>query len=266
MTRGIGDPFLTAHEAKAWAESVLVGAPEDSVVVGLSAAAMWSMPLPPAVAQVLRRGRVSVSRRGAATPTRRSKVDGHSIDLPTSHCRVHASMVLTTPARTWVDCAALLPPDHLLAMGDMAMDTGLLTSEELASVVAWARTRRGVVRARKVLPWIRTGVESAQESRLRWHIVANEFPEPDINPEVVLPGSRVVRLDLAYRGLRIGVEFDGEWHIDTQAHDAERRRQLELAGWKVLVATKEDLADPTSFLAELRAEISLRTFVSKHRW
>jgi len=266
MTVGIGENFLNPSDSKRRALIALTGAPHDCVVVGLSAAAIWGMPLPPASAQVLKGGPVSLSRRGAATATRRAKVDGHSIDIPANHVAFLDSLTLTTPARTWVDCAALLSPDHLLAMGDWALGQGLVTLNEMTSIVAWARTRRGVVRAREVLPWIRTGVESPQESRLRWNVVACELPEPDINPEIVLPGARVVRLDLAYKGLRIGLEFDGEWHLGTQEHDAERRRQLEKAGWRVIVATKEDLFDPTAMLTALRSAISERSNVGRRRW
>lgn len=266
MAKGIGEHFLSAQDARNRAHNALVGAPQDSVVVGLSAAAIWGMPLPPSVAQVLVTGPVSLSRRGAATPSRRMKVDGHSIDIPDGHFASLDSLVITTPARTWVDCAALLPCDHLLAMGDYALGQGLVTLDEMNSIVTWARARRGIVRAREILPWIRAGAESAQESRLRWHVVASDLPEPDINPEIVLPGPRVVRVDLAYVGLRIGLEYDGEWHIATQEHDAERRRRLEAVGWKVLVATKEDLLDPRAFVDELRSEIARRSLVGKHRW
>lgn len=266
MARDIGEHFVSATDAKEWARSAVVGVPRDSVVVGLSAAAIWGMPLPPSDAQVLKCRPVSLSRRGAATPTRRQRVDGHSIELPVEHCESYESLVVTSPARTWVDCAALLPHDHLLAMGDWALAKGLLTLEQTNAIVRWARGRRGVVRAREVLPWIRVGAESPQESRLRWHIVADALPEPDINPEIALPGPRFVRLDLAYRGLRIAIEFDGEWHYDTQTHDAQRRRELQAAGWKVIVATKDDLFHPTTVLSELRAEIAQRSVTSRRRW
>ena len=266
MTGDIGEHFVSISDAKERAHAAVLGVPKDSVVVGLSAAAIWGMPLPPSVAQVLRGGPVSLSRRGAAAPIRRPQVDGHSIDIPASHCVTHDSLVLTTPARTWVDCAALVSADHLLAMGDWALDQGMLTLEEIDSIVTWASKRRGVVRAREVRPWIRTGVESGQESRLRWYIVADQLPEPDINPEVVLPGPRVVRLDLAYRGLRIALEFDGEWHVGTQEHDAKRRHELRALGWRVIVATKGDLFDPTNILSELRSEISQRCSISRRRW
>jgi very-short-patch-repair endonuclease len=241
-------------------------APADSVVVGFSAAALWGMPLPPSVAELIHTGPASLSRRAAAAASRQSRVDGHSIDIPDAHLTELRSLCVTTAARTWVDCSALVSPDHLLAMGDWALNRDLVSPEELTKVVDWARGRRGVVLARQVLPWLRRGVESAQESRLRWHLIAHEFPEPAINPEVVLPRGRVVRLDLAYEGLRIALEFDGDWHIDTRAHDDERRRQLKSAGWIVIVANKYDLGDPSDVLRQLRLVVDERTTARRRRW
>ncbi len=246
--------------------AVFEGGPADSVVVGFSAAALWGMPLPPSVAEWMETGPVSLSRRAAAVASRRSSVDGHSIDIPDTHCTTHRSLCVTTAARTWVDCAALAAPDHLLAMGDWALDRDLVSPNELSTIIKWARGRRGVVLARQVLPWLSRGVESAQESRLRWHLIAHEFPEPEINPEIVLPGGRVVRLDLAYKGLRIALEFDGDWHVHRRTHDDERRNQLRAAGWKVITATKDDLGDPSDVLRQLRASINERTSVRRRRW
>jgi len=266
MTAAVGEHFVDAMDVIAHASHVAKGVPEDCVVVGLSAAAIWGMPLPPSVAQVIDASPVSFSRQGSPTASRRFGVDGHSINIPADHCVRHHDLRVTTPARTWVDCAALLPPDHLLALGDWALDQTLLTLEETQAIVRWARGRRGVIRAREVLPWLRTGVESGQESRLRWFIVADDLPEPEINAEIALPSRRTVRLDLAYQGLRLAVEFDGQWHHATRAHDAERRAELAAAGWSVIVATKDDLLEPTAVLRQIRTTISERTLMNRRRW
>ena len=94
----------------------------------------------------------------------------------------------------------------------------------------------------------------------------HHLPEPEINPKIVLPVRRLVRLDLAYRGLRIALEFDGEWHFHTQEHDAQRRRELMDAGWKLIVATKEDLLHPSGVLTMIRAGIAERSSIGKRRW
>jgi len=54
MARDIAEHFVSVSDAQERAQTALLGVPEDSVVVGLSAAAIWGMPLPPSVAQVSR--------------------------------------------------------------------------------------------------------------------------------------------------------------------------------------------------------------------
>lgn len=258
--------FIDPEAAAAIVNRALGRERADLVVVGLSAAAIWGMPLPPSIAERIKFGFVSVSRRSCGSPSRRRSVKGHSIDLPDEHLAMRGSLQVTTPARTWLDCAAFVQPDHLLAMGDWALDRGMLSISELEMLVRWARRRRGVVRAREVMPLLRSGVESAQESRLRWIMMAAGLPEPEINPEVVLPNQRMVRLDLAYVGLRLGVEFDGDWHALTQEADEDRRADLEAAGWTIIVARKDDLTEPNSLVRRVRTALGHRSNAIHLRW
>lgn len=258
--------FLDPDDVAALVVRTLREGGADVVVVGLTAAAIWGMPLPPSAAEQIRSGLVSISRRDCGSPSRQRTVDGHSIDLPPEHLAMRGELRMTTPARTWLDCAAFVKPDHLLAMGDWALDEAKLSIGELEALVRWARRRRGVVRAREVLPLLRPGVESPQESRLRWLVVSAGLPEPEINPEIVLPNGRVVRLDLAYVGLRLGLEFDGDWHAWTQEEDEERRSNLKAAGWTVLVARKDDLSQPEPLLRSVRRAFDRSLSSRKLRW
>lgn len=258
--------FLDPGAVAASVTTTVMRCRTDCVVVGSSAAAVWGMPLPATVAESVRNGLVSVSRVDSGPASRQNAFDGHSLELPSDHWLQQGLVQITTPARTWLDCAALLPADHLLAMGDWALDQGLLAMSELTSLIAWARRRRGVVRARQVAPWLRRGVESPQESRLRWFLVDAGLPEPAINPEIVLPDQRVVRLDLAYLGLRVGLEFDGDWHVATREHDEGRRAALTAAGWKVLVARKDDLWQPGRLMGAARQALIERSGNGRKRW
>ena len=238
----------------------------DAVFVGLSAAALWGMPIPPVAAAAIEHGNVSVSRGAQDRAWRGRGIDGHAIEIPTDHVTEVESLTVTTPARTWLDCAALVGPDHLLAMGDWAVDEGHAAPEDLLAMIDWGRGRRGIVRARQVAPLVRQGVESPQESRLRWVVVANGLPEPAINPEIVLPDLQVRRIDLAYLGLRIGLEFDGDWHVETQQHDEVRRASLMACGWEIVVARKDDLSQPDRVLRELRDAMARRGAALRRRW
>ena len=59
-----------------------------------------------------------------------------------------------------------------------------------------------------------------------------------------LTGRFVARLDLAYEGPKVAVEFDGaENHtLDRDVrHDRQRRSDAERLGWRFVVARKEDV-------------------------
>ena len=227
----------------------------DSVVIGLSAAQAWGMPVP--LSQRAQVAKVTVSKLEHGDLRARGRsLEGHRVMLPELHVTKYQSLHVTTPERTWVDCSALLREDHLLAMGDWALDQGLLDSQVLADVLAWAVGRRGVRRARSVAPLMRKGVESPQESRLRWLLLAHGLPEPDINPTIVIRGETVARLDLAYHASRLAIEYDGDWHAQTREHDHVRRDRLIQAGWTVIVAYKEDLESPARLVREVRRHLS----------
>lgn len=258
--------FIDSPSAVSVCRRALVNGRPDAVVVGLTAAALWGMPLPPSAAVEIERGRVSVSRRSRDRAWRGQGISGHAIDLPDHHVTECESLQVTTPVRTWLDCAALVSSDHLLAMGDWSVDRGLMRTEELLALISWGHGRRGVVRAREVAALVRRGVDSPQESRLRWLVVSHGLPEPTINPVIVLPDMSVVRLDLAYVGLRLGMEFDGDWHVETQLHDAQRRSRLARLGWEIVVARKDDLSDPQMFLRRVRAALAERRQSNRRRW
>jgi hypothetical protein len=202
----------------------------------------------------------------AGRRVRKHSVRGHRLWLPANHVTTVEGTRVTTVERTLVDCAALVNDDHLLAMGDCAAQSELLDHERLDDVLTWAAGRRGIRRARSVAGLIRMGVESPQESRLRWLLIVNELPEPDINPWIVVDGERAARLDLAYLSARIGIEYDGDWHAETRDHDVRRRNMLAREGWAIVVARKEDLESPDRLLKEIRELFRDRQVRRKRRW
>lgn len=266
MATELGASFIDPQTVLSACRQVTARGRSDAVVVGLSAAALWGMPVPPSEAARIAHGAVSVSRSSSDRAWRGRRIEGHSIALPAEHLTEIGPLAVTTPPRTWLDCAALVSPDHLLALGDWALGRGILTISGLESLINWGRGRRGVMRAREVAPLLRHGVESPQESRLRWLVVSHGLPEPTINPEIVLPDMSVRRIDLAYQGLRVGLEFDGDWHARTQDHDERRRAALADEGWEILVARKDDLVHPDRFLRQVRSALARRSQGGRRRW
>jgi hypothetical protein len=235
------------------------------VVVGITAAKLWGLPIPPSEGLLGRAVALSeIEHEGRRARGR--GVTGHRLLIPQGHVTTVQGVQVTSVARTWVDCAALMTEDHLLAMGDCALGRELLDDVHLQDVLRWAGGRRGIRRARRVAPLVRPGVESPQESRLRWLLLSHGLPEPEINPWIVIRGQRFARLDLAYTSARIGIEYDGDWHATTQGHDRGRRLMLARNGWRVVVAHKEDLDAPGRLLRQVRKLLHEHRTSKRRRW
>ena len=73
----------------------------------------------------------------------------------------------------------------------------------------------GAKRARLAGRYVRAGVDSPQETRLRMLLVLAGLPEPVINLILRWPdGSWRMRLDLSYPELQLIVEYDGRQHAE----------------------------------------------------
>ena len=211
MLRGLG--------AEQQRQAAVLGAGSDAVLTDLSAARHWSIPVPPWL---------------------RTEPDAVTVSRPAGGPRV------TTPARTWLDCAAVVPLVHLVAMGDHLLRHGLATVDALEQVVAWGRRRRGVATARAALPLLDPRAESPQESVVRAHCLLAGLPRPVCNLDVLHEGVWLARVDLAWPEARLAVEYDGAVHLDEaqRRRDAWRRDALQRAGWLVITLTADDLRNP----------------------
>jgi very-short-patch-repair endonuclease len=146
---------------------------------------------------------------------------------------------VTTPLRTVVDCARLLPFDEALAIADSALRSGLVTREELDEV----RVRgAGAGAVRRVVRHADARAANPFESVLRALCIEAGLPvEPQ--REVVL-GRDTIHPDLVCRDRRVVVEGDSwTWHATRKAHtkDCARYNLLTAHGWAVLRFTWEQV-------------------------
>jgi hypothetical protein len=126
------------------------------------------------------------------------------------------------------------------------------------------RGRRGCTQLRELIEHADGRAESIRESWVRMEIIDAGLPIPEPQVWVRLPGLGRRRLDLAYRGRRIAVEYDGDEHHSEDADiasDGERRERLRELGWYVIVVRQEDLHGSRleSWLRELREALSQRS-------
>jgi Uncharacterized protein conserved in bacteria len=96
--------------------------------------------------------------------------------------------------------------------------------------------------------------------------VSHSMPQAGHQPVDHRSRAGVRSADLAYTSLRIGVEYDGDWHAMTQEHDQERRMVLARNEWAVVVAYKEDLDVPDRLVREVQQRLQERRASMRRRW
>lgn len=199
--------------------------------------------------------RLHVSVPAGTRAVQASGVAGHA--LGAWRTIVYNGLPLTTPEQLWLDLAAALDRDALVALGDWLVSyrRAWTTPEGLATALSESPGRRGVARARAALPLIRTRAESPGETRLRLALLDAGFPEPWLNYLLHRPdGEFVARVDMAFPRERVVLEYEGDGHRSDKevwARDIQRREDIEDLGWRVIRITAADLRAPARLLSRL---------------
>src|SRR3954468_12158573 len=110
-------------------------------------------------------------RRRAGTRVLVAALAGHEVVQ-------RGAVLVTSPARTLVDCARLLEPHDALAMADRALRREDVTRTALAAALAGAAARRGVDQARRVVALADGRRETPLESWSAWGFAVQGVPPP----------------------------------------------------------------------------------------
>ena len=249
------------------ARAALIGCRADATLSDLSAAFAWGLPVPPWLGLADSPPTQSVAVPAGTARPRRPGVRGRRLLLPPEHLTEEPGVQLTTPARTWLDCSALMPLEYVVAMGDAVLSRGLATVEDLERMVRWGRRRRGVAVARRALAMLDAAAESPGESLTRVALVVGGIRPPRCNVDIVVRGEWLARADIAWVAERVIVEYDGSVHNSEQARrsDAARRNLLQDAGWLVIVFTARDLKQPWAMCALVSAALRERAHLAQPR-
>ena len=169
---------------------------------------------------------------------------------------------VTAPPTTFLHLARLLSMEELVMVGDaMTRRQDPPTTLELITAHVDRSPRCvGLRAAREALLHIRPGTDSVPETQLRRLILKAGLPEPAVNhPALATDGQYLARPDLSYPELKIAIEYLGDVHRTdprTWRTDIERHQRLRDAGWIVLEASADTVADPATFLHRLRRAVS----------
>lgn len=258
-SRGIRVPLYGAAEPSAnlRAYTALDG---SSVVTHQSAARVWDGALP---AWMQGDWRIHVTRGRDDGKPRRRNVVGHRLTFLPGEVVMHDGVRITSPARTWLDLAAFLQVDELIALGDSLVvshdqdfpypRTATATIEELRRMIAAHPGMRGMKTARLAMAEIRVGADSAQETKMRLILARTRLGEPLLNHVIRNEwGQAAVWPDAAYPEQRIALQYDGGHHGDPRQYLRDIRRQAttERLGWREIRVSKEDLEGDKPFLVE----------------
>ena len=159
---------------------------------------------------------------------------------------------ITSPHRTLVDLAGVLPLQGLEAALDTALLSGLVSIRSIRRYIRDRRLthNRGVGRLRKLLDDRAAGAMYSRLERVFNQILRTAgFPAPMRQ----YPVGRW-KIDFAYPDAKIAVELDHEWTHGSAAalrNDLRRQNELVLAGWRPLRFTEDQLRDRTEVVRVL---------------
>jgi len=207
----------------------------DSFASHASAARLQGCPLP-----VLPGEHVSVPLAGGRR--RRDDIVCH-VD-PHSDVHLVRGLRCASPLDTFGQMASLVGLVDLVVIGDHLVRQRRTMPEELVAFCSGLRGP-GAALARRAASYVRSGVDSPMETRLRLLLVLAGIPEPRINHRIRdVGGEPVRRFDLSWPEVRVIVEYDGRHHverIDQWEADLERREAIDDEGWRIIVVVAQGI-------------------------
>ncbi|UKA58449.1 endonuclease domain-containing protein [Arthrobacter sp. FW306-2-2C-D06B] len=245
-SRGVGVPWGAAQEL-AHTARLLTGISPGTVCCGPTAAILWRCPLP---FDLERQPLVHLLRWDGGNRPVRKGVAGRRVALGAADRQALDGVPVTSPARTWLDLAALLPLDDLVAAADHFICTqsrsfghnraALCSLEDLRSQVEGNPGIRGRRNALLALELARVGADSVPETKLRLAIGRRGLPEPVLRFVVRdSAGWELAWPDLAFPRYKVAVNYDGSHHLTATQKESDIRRDESIAaiGWTSVTIT-----------------------------
>lgn len=225
-------PRTVAVEAQA---ALLVSHP-SAVISHHSAALLWGGVVPETA-------HVHVSVGSRTHRPRRPGIRGH-VSSRTTAPSLRDGLPVTSAIDTFLDLAPHLELVDLVVLGDSLVKARSATPDALRDGASgWHGA--GAVGARRAAALVRAKVDSPMETRLRLLLVFAGLPEPVVNLAIHDDLEGVVyRLDLAFEGVLVAVEYDGRQHAENDrqwGRDVTRREDLEGRGWRLIICRSPDI-------------------------
>jgi hypothetical protein len=231
---------------------VLTAATPGAWVSHETAAVLTLLGLPPWLGDC---SSIHLSKPHELPRVRRAGVTGHRVRCNPGELTDVDGVPVTAPPRTWLDLAADLPLNYLLALGDQIIRVprpGLEQRTEpyayqdgLRLLIRQHPNMKGVEKARLALDEMRVGADSFPETFLRLALLDAHLPEPELQMRLEPDDPRSPAADLGYRRYRVAIQYDGAPHLtrEQQSRDNRRDEAFRNAGWAYYKVNADDLAE-----------------------
>lgn len=231
---------------------VLAAATPGAWVSHETAAVLTLLGLPPWLGNC---SSIHLSKPHELPRVRRAGVIGHRVRCIPGELTDVDGIPVTAPPRTWLDLAADLPLNYLVALGDQIIRLprpGLEQRSEpyahkegLRLLIRQHPNMKGVEKARLALDEMRVGADSFPETFLRLALLEARLPEPELQLRLDPDDGRSPAADLGYRRYRIAIQYDGAPHLtrEQQSRDNLRDEMFRNAGWACFKVNADDLAE-----------------------
>ncbi len=168
---------------------------------------------------------------------------------------------VTDPITTFLQMAGHLSLVELVVLGDAIVRQKRIAPSRLVEAARKSTDYYAAAALRAAL-YVRKGVDSPMETRLRMLIVLAGLPEPVVNVVLVHEdGSWRRRFDLCYPKIKLVVEYNGRHHREAEQSASDRVRAQELApeGYFILAFEAENIyVTPQATLERIRRHLVLR--------
>ncbi len=234
--------------------AALVLHPPDAIASHFSAARVLGLPVPEHLFE-----HVTVFR--AEDRRWRPEIKSHVTKRPRRVVTVRGIRT-TDPITTFIQLAGTLPLVELVVLGDAIVRKYKVRPSKLVTACRNSDDYYAGA-ALKAALYVRRGVDSPMESRLRMLIVLAGLPEPKVDVRLVNDdGTWRRRFDLCYPELRLIIEYDGRHHAEDSAQwnsDLDRREELDDEEYRIIVVTARGIfVEPARTLERIRRQLVLR--------
>lgn len=180
--------------------------------------------------------------------SRRGLVVRHLVFPPNDVVRIR-NIRVTSIHRTLRDLCVSEPPVGALVAIDMAIRLRRTSSAALNAYVKAVSGLPGAKRLRRLVA-LAAPAESPMETRLRWLLISNRLPRPEVQVDLHDASGRFVsRADLLYPEAKLVIEYDGGNHRDRLVSDDQRQNLIISAGFRILRFTGPDVCNRAEVVA-----------------